>query len=87
MQMTEIGTAIREARKRAGRTQADLAGSLGMSRATVSAIENGTVQEIGVRKLAALCAAVGLDIRIGPQQRRPTLQDLRAEQRAGKSKP
>jgi HTH-type transcriptional regulator/antitoxin HipB len=81
-----IGATIREARRTARRTQADLAASLGMSRATISAIENGTIQEIGVRKLAALCAAVGLDIHVGPQRRRPTLQDLRAEQRANKLK-
>jgi HTH-type transcriptional regulator / antitoxin HipB len=86
MHLKTIGTAIREARRIAGRTQADLAASLGMSRATISAIENGTIQEIGVRKLAALCAAIGLDIHVGPQRRRPTLQELRAEQRANKFK-
>ena len=67
-------------------SQEALAPQLGMSRATISAIENGTIQEIGVRKLAALCAAIGLDIHVGPQRRRPTLQELRAEQRAIKSK-
>jgi HTH-type transcriptional regulator / antitoxin HipB len=86
MHLESLGTAIREARRAAGRTQADLAASLGMSRATISAIENGTIQEIGVRKLAALCAAIGLDIHVGPQRRRPTLQELRAEQRAIKFK-
>jgi HTH-type transcriptional regulator/antitoxin HipB len=86
MHFKTIGTAIREARRTAGRTQADLAASLGMSRATISAIENGTIQEIGVRKLAALCAAIGLDIHVGPQRRRPTLQELRAEHRANKLK-
>jgi HTH-type transcriptional regulator/antitoxin HipB len=86
MYLKTIGIAIREARRIAGRTQADLAASLGMSRATISAIENGTIQEIGVRKLAALCAAIGLDIHVGPQRRRPTLQELRAEQRANKFK-
>ena len=86
MHIKTIGSTIREARRTAGRTQADLAASLGMSRATISAIENGTIQEIGVRKLAALCAAVGLDIHVGPQRRRPTLQELRAEQRAIKPK-
>ena len=55
-----------------------------MSRAAISAIENGTIQEIEVRKLVALCAAIGLDIYVGPQRKRPTLQELRAEQRAGK---
>jgi HTH-type transcriptional regulator/antitoxin HipB len=86
MQLKTVGSTIREARRTAGRTQADLAASLGMSRATISAIENGTIQEIGVRKLAALCAALGLDIHVGPQRRRPTLQELRAEQRALQSK-
>jgi transcriptional regulator with XRE-family HTH domain len=57
MDMTEIGVLLREARKNARRTQADLAQSLRMSRATISAIENGTVNEIGVRKLRSLCAA------------------------------
>ena len=86
MHFKTVGTTIREARRTAGRTQADLAASLGMSRATISAIENGTIQEIGVRKLAALCTAIGLDIHVGPQRRRPTLQELRAEQRANKLK-
>jgi transcriptional regulator with XRE-family HTH domain len=86
MHLITMGATIREARRAARRTQADLAASLGMSRATISAIENGTVQEVGVRKLAALCAAVGLDIHVGPQRSRPTLQQLRMEQRANKSK-
>jgi HTH-type transcriptional regulator/antitoxin HipB len=86
MQFKTIGATIREARRAGRRTQADLAASLGMSRATISAIENGTIQEIGVRKLAALCAAIGLDIHVGPHRARPTLQQLRMEQRADKSK-
>lgn len=86
MHLKTLGTTIREARRSARRTQADLAASLGMSRATISAIENGTIQEIGVRKLAALCAAIGLDIHVSPQRPRPTLQQLRMEQRANKSK-
>ena len=86
MHLETIGDIIREARRSAGRTQAELAASLGMSRATITAIENGTIQEIGVRKLAALCAAVGLDIHVGPQRSRPTLHELRAEQRASKFK-
>jgi HTH-type transcriptional regulator / antitoxin HipB len=87
MHLKVIGAAIREARRAAGRTQADLAAELGMSRATISAIENGTIQEVGVRKLAALCAAIGLDVHVGPQRPRPTLQQLRMEQRANKFKP
>jgi transcriptional regulator with XRE-family HTH domain len=79
---TTIGTAIAAARRVTKQSQAELARSLGMSRATISGIENGTVQEIGVRKLMALCASIGLELTVRPKGRRPTLQDLRAEQRA-----
>jgi transcriptional regulator with XRE-family HTH domain len=80
--LTTIGDAIATARRTAKLSQAELARSLGMSRATISGIENGTVQEIGVRKLMALCASVGLELTVRPKGRRPTLQELRAEQRA-----
>jgi transcriptional regulator with XRE-family HTH domain len=79
-----IGLTLRQARQASVTTQAALAQSLRMSRATISGIENGTVREIGVRKLIALCAALGLELTVRPQGRRPTLQELRAEQRAGK---
>ena len=47
----EIGEQIREARKMRHVSQAEVAHALGMSRTTIGQIENGTVQEIGVRKL------------------------------------
>jgi HTH-type transcriptional regulator/antitoxin HipB len=82
MDLTTIGQKLREARKSQGRTQAEIAAPLGMSRATVSAIENGTVSEIGARKLMALCASLGLTLSVGPRDRRPTLLELKEEQRA-----
>jgi len=62
--------------------EGEVAAPLGMSRATVSAIENGTVSEIGVRKLMALCASLGLALSVAPRGQRPTLIELREEQRA-----
>ncbi len=82
MDLAEIGSVIRAARKNAGRSQEQVARPLGMSRATVSAIENGTVNEIGVRKLMALCAALGLELSVAAAHGRPTLQDLRQEHHA-----
>lgn len=82
MDVLEIGQKLREARKSLGRTQAEIAAPLGMSRATVSAIENGTVSEIGVRKLMALCASLGLTLSVAPRDQRPTLLELREEHRA-----
>jgi HTH-type transcriptional regulator / antitoxin HipB len=79
--LSGIGATIAAARRAAGRSQGDVAASLGMSRSTVSGIENGTVREIGLRKVMALCAALGLELIVRQKGRRPTLQELRAEQR------
>jgi DNA-binding XRE family transcriptional regulator len=81
MDLQEIGSHLREARRRTGLTQAQLAASLGMSRATVSALEGGRCHEIGVRKLAGLLDLVGMQITVAPRRGRPTIDDLRAERR------
>ena len=60
MKLEDIGLALQIARKSQKRSQGDLAAALGMSRATISAIENGTVGEIGIRKVIALCEALSL---------------------------
>jgi transcriptional regulator with XRE-family HTH domain len=82
MTLPELGQKLREARKARHLSQGELAGTLGMSRATISAIENGTVGEIGIRKLMALATAVGLELRLEARRDRPTLQELREERRA-----
>jgi transcriptional regulator with XRE-family HTH domain len=82
MDLQEIGLLFREARRRAHRRQAELAQALGMSRATLSALEGGRCEEIGIRKLTALLEAVGLDLAVGPRKMRPTLDDLRAERQS-----
>jgi HTH-type transcriptional regulator / antitoxin HipB len=83
--LSEMGQKLREARKAQHLSQGELAGSLGMSRATISAIENGTVGEIGVRKLIALATALGLELHMDTRRERPTLQQLRKERRATNS--
>jgi len=85
MNLQDIGIAIRDARKDQKRSQAAIARVLGMSRATISAIENGTVVEVGVRKVIALCDELGLTLSVGRESRRPTLQELREERRAAKA--
>nr|WP_314629523.1 helix-turn-helix transcriptional regulator [uncultured Noviherbaspirillum sp.] len=83
--MSEIGMAIRHARKGAKLTQQQLGELLGMSRATISGIETGRIAEVGIRKMAALCSALDLEITVGKRRPYPTLQELRQEQR-GKSR-
>lgn len=75
-----IGHQIKQARKQRKMSQADLAKLLGMSRSTIGQIENGIVQEIGVRKLIRILEALELELRIRPVGRPPTLDELREEE-------
>ena len=81
MNLNEIGQALKAARQKAGLTQSELAHPLGMSRATISAIESGRCEEIGATKLAALLDLVGLELIVTERRARPTLDELRAERR------
>lgn len=74
-----MGAAIRAARTERKLSQGQIAAMLGMSRATISGIETGRIAEVGVRKLMALCAILGLEISVGQKRQYPTLQELRRE--------
>ena len=79
--LAELGPLLKQARTAAGLSQQQLAQPLGMSRATISAIESGRCEEIGFSKLAALLDSVGLEVSVAPRKRRPTVDDLRSERR------
>jgi len=79
MDFAQLGHRLKEARRTRHLSQQELAAPLGMSRATISAIERGRCGEIGVRKLSALLEQVGLDLFVGVRRGRPTLDDIRAE--------
>lgn len=75
----DIGEEIRKERKRRKISQEKLAKDLGMGRATISQIESGTVQDIGVRKLIRILDYLGLELRVRPAGQPPTLEELREE--------
>lgn len=75
----EIGKQIRESRKTRKISQSKLGKILGMSRTTIGQIENGTIREIGVRKLIRLLEYLGLELRTRPAGKPPTLEELREE--------
>lgn len=75
----DIGERIKRERKRQNVSQEKLAQKLGMSRSTISQIELGTVQEIGVRKLIRILDYLGLELRVRVAGSPPTLDELREE--------
>lgn len=80
MYFDEIGQVICKARKSRKLSQQSLGAQLGMSRATISAIETGKIPEIGIRKVMAICAILGLELSVQQKVSRPTLQQLIKEQ-------
>jgi transcriptional regulator with XRE-family HTH domain len=74
--LTEIGETIRTYRKERRITQHQLAQALGMSRTTIGQIENGTVQDIGIRKLIRILEFLRLELRVRPMGKPPTLDEL-----------
>ena len=75
--LIDIGKEIRTERKRRKITQRTMADALAMSRSTISQIESGTVQEIGVRKVIRILEYLGLELRVRPAGAPPTLDELR----------
>lgn len=72
-----IGEKIKTERKRRKLTQKQIADALGMSHATISQIEAGIVQDIGIRKLTRILEYLGLEISIRMAGAPPTLDELR----------
>ena len=79
-----MGKAFKNRRKLLNLSQASVAARIGMSRAMLSNFENGKLPELGVRKLIALGATLGLDLVVVEAASRPTLRTLLAE-RDGKN--
>lgn len=74
--MDKLGTTIKHARKQRGITQGQLAAALGMSRATISGLENGTFGDLGIRKVEAVLNYLGLTLTPTLMAQRPTFEQL-----------
>ncbi len=79
MDMKEIGQLVENARKKHRMTQEYLAKKAGVSRRTISDIENGLRQDIGMQRLLAVFKCVDLVLGVKPFAA-PTLNDLLREQ-------
>jgi transcriptional regulator with XRE-family HTH domain len=82
----DIARAIVTQRKAQRLTQHQLAARARVSRDLIAKLETGRLPELGVKKLLRILNAVGLDLRVTTLNlNRPTLEDLQAEEEAGKA--
>lgn len=75
MTLTEIGQAIRDARKQHGHTLQTVAAALGMGIATLSRLERGELDDIGTRRLMRVADYLGLQLVLRPASHGMTLEE------------
>ncbi len=81
-----VGSQIAEQRRNRKWTQLELARKAGVSRATLDALENGRIGELGFSKITKILAALGLELAVqSAQSHRPTLDELMEENRNDES--
>lgn len=77
MDFTELGQAAQALRKEKGISQQLMAQHLGISRATLSAFENGHAGDLGLRKAIQIFDYLGQELRLRDKSPFPTLEELR----------
>lgn len=66
MKLSSIGNLVAERRRAQGMTLSQLAAAANVGRSTLAALEAGKLPELGIVKVARLCAAVGLVLEARP---------------------
>jgi transcriptional regulator with XRE-family HTH domain len=86
LDLISLGRQIAERRKTLKLTQIELSRQARISRATLDALENGRVGEVGFSKVARLLAVLGLELTLQvASSQRPTLEELMQEDRNDKT--
>ena len=76
MKFYEIGPSIRQRRKLRGFTQAELAGKAGISRVTLSKLENGKLAGTSLRAVLTILDQLNLEFTMVEPGALPTLEEL-----------
>jgi transcriptional regulator with XRE-family HTH domain len=80
--LSSIGAQIAAKRKKLGLSQAELARTASVSRATLDALENGRSGELGFSKITKILSVLGMELKLQEMgSRRPTLDELMEEDR------
>lgn len=77
--LPELGAAVAERRRFLGLKQGDVAAHAGVPQASLSRFERGRVAEFGSRKLLAILAVLGMELRFVEVGASGSLDELRRE--------
>lgn len=79
--LSSIGEQIAVKRRALGLNQTTLAQRARVSRATIDALENGRLGELGLTKVTNILAVLGIELKLQVAgARRPTLEELMNEE-------
>lgn len=77
MDLQEFGTHIAQLRKSKKVSQQQLSSDLGISRATISSLENGTSSDVGIKKILQILDYLGYELTSKEKSPFPTFEELR----------
>ena len=81
MDLEKLGLEIKRLRKEKKYSQDDLEKYSGITKRTISKIENGFIDEVGIKKVAFILDLLGYEFGIRPKGNPPTLEELQDERR------
>ena len=79
MTLEELGKQIKTLRKEKAWSQDDLEQYSGITKRTISKIENGFIDEVGIKKVEIILDLLGMEFSLRPKGRPRTLEELQNE--------
>ena len=79
MKLDKLGKEIRLLRKEKNWSQDDLEKYSGITKRTISKIENGFIDEVGIKKVEIILDLLGVEFSLRPKGRPKTLEELQNE--------
>jgi len=79
MLLYDLGQDIKKRRKEKGWSQADLENYSGITKRTISKVENGFIDEVGIKKVEVILDLLGVEFCLRPKGRPRTLEELQDE--------
>ena len=79
MDLENLGYELKKLRREKRWSQERLETYSGISKRTISKIENGFIEEVGIKKVAMLLDLLGVEFALRPKGRPKTLEELQKE--------
>ena len=79
MTLFDLGKEIKSLRKEKNWSQDDLEKYSGITKRTISKIENGFIDEVGIKKVENILDLLGVEFDLRPKGRPKTLEELQEE--------